>query len=130
MKRRNFVQRSLAAVSTLAVSSVYGSPPPSPDEVGIRRAQQAKSMPVAKPFKLNYAPHDGMFKNNAGTDFVDQIKFMHDQGFRSVEELLQEVDSALYAAKAAGRNRVSFAKADVALDGKLVPPVAATKTLP
>jgi len=37
-------------------------------------------------FKLNYAPHDGMFKNNGGADFIDQIKFMHDQGFRSVED--------------------------------------------
>ncbi len=27
-----------------------------------------------------------MFKNSAGTDFVDQIKFMADQGFRSVED--------------------------------------------
>jgi hydroxypyruvate isomerase len=35
---------------------------------------------------MNYAPHDGMFKNSAGADFVDQIKFMHDQGFRAIED--------------------------------------------
>jgi len=41
---------------------------------------------AGKPFKLNYAPHDGMFKNHAGADFIDQIKFMADQGFRSIED--------------------------------------------
>ena len=35
---------------------------------------------------MNYAPHDGMFANSAGKDFIDQIKFMHDQGFRSIED--------------------------------------------
>lgn len=39
-----------------------------------------------KTFKLNFAPHQGMFANHAGKDFVDQIKFMHDQGFRAVED--------------------------------------------
>jgi diguanylate cyclase (GGDEF)-like protein len=34
-------------------------------------------------------------------------------GFRPVEELLQEVDAALYAAKAAGRNCVKLAKPNV-----------------
>src|SRR5687768_13744073 len=38
------------------------------------------------PFRLDYAFHDGMFKNHGGTDFVDQIKWAHDQGFRSIED--------------------------------------------
>ncbi len=37
-------------------------------------------------FKLNYAPHDGMFENHAGKDFTDQIRFMYDQGFRGIED--------------------------------------------
>lgn len=40
----------------------------------------------AKPFNLNYAFHDGMFAAHAGKDFVDQIKFAYDQGFRSIED--------------------------------------------
>ena len=83
MKRRNFIQGSLAAASTIAISSVYGSHSSSK---GLPGARLAKDMPAGKPFKLNYAPHDGMFKNHAGTDFVDQIKFMNDQGFRAVED--------------------------------------------
>ena len=83
MKRRNFIQGSLATASTLAISSVYGSHESSK---GLPWARLAKDMPAGKPFKLNYAPHDGMFKNHAGTDFVDQIKFMNDQGFRAVED--------------------------------------------
>ena len=39
-----------------------------------------------KPFNLNYAFHDGMFKNHGGNDFIDQIKFAHDMGFRSIED--------------------------------------------
>lgn len=41
---------------------------------------------AGKPFNLDYAPHDGMFKNNGGADFLDQIKYMYDQGFRSIED--------------------------------------------
>lgn len=39
-----------------------------------------------KPFNLDYAFHDGMFKNNGGADFLDQIKWAYDQGFRSIED--------------------------------------------
>jgi hydroxypyruvate isomerase len=27
-----------------------------------------------------------MFKNNGGEDFLDQIKWAHDQGFRAIED--------------------------------------------
>lgn len=40
----------------------------------------------AEPFKLKYAPHDGMFRNLGGRDVLDQIKFMHDQGFMALED--------------------------------------------
>lgn len=46
----------------------------------------AKAASLQPTFKLNYGPHDGMFKNSAGAEFIDQIKFMHDQGFRSIED--------------------------------------------
>lgn len=37
-------------------------------------------------FKLNYAPHFGMFKHHTGEDLLDQIRFMADQGFRAFED--------------------------------------------
>ncbi|HKJ79863.1 MAG TPA: twin-arginine translocation signal domain-containing protein, partial [Prolixibacteraceae bacterium] len=40
----------------------------------------------AKEFQLKYAPHFGMFKNSAGDDLIDQIKFMADQGFTAFED--------------------------------------------
>lgn len=39
-----------------------------------------------KTFNLDYAFHDGMFKNHGGNDFIDQIKFAHSMGFRSIED--------------------------------------------
>ena len=39
-----------------------------------------------KPFNLNYGFHDGMFKNSGGTDFIDQIKYGYDMGFRAIED--------------------------------------------
>lgn len=39
----------------------------------------------AEKFKLGYAPHPGMFKNSAGDDVIDQIKFSADQGFTAFE---------------------------------------------
>lgn len=39
-----------------------------------------------KTFNLDYAFHDGMFRNHAGNDFIEQIKFAHSMGFRSIED--------------------------------------------
>ncbi|MEQ1586603.1 MAG: TIM barrel protein [Cyclobacteriaceae bacterium] len=73
MKRRNFIQTGFTAItSALAIGSAS--------------ATEFKPLAAGKPFKLNYAPHDGMFKNHGGADFVDQIKFMADQGFRGIED--------------------------------------------
>jgi hydroxypyruvate isomerase len=41
---------------------------------------------AGKTFNLNYGFHDGMFAAHAGKDFIDQIKWAHDQGFRSIED--------------------------------------------
>ncbi|MBS1506122.1 MAG: TIM barrel protein [Bacteroidetes bacterium] len=74
MNRRNFISRSVAgAAATFSFSQTmaHGDLDPSP---------------AGQPFKHNYAPHDGMFAKSAGEDFMDQIKFMADQGFRSVED--------------------------------------------
>ncbi|NNE69811.1 MAG: TIM barrel protein, partial [Rhodothermales bacterium] len=35
---------------------------------------------------LKYAPHFGMFRHHAGADRIDQLKFMHDEGFRALED--------------------------------------------
>ena len=37
-------------------------------------------------FQLDYAPHQGMFSATAGKDFVDEIRYMHELGFRSIED--------------------------------------------
>ena len=53
---------------------------------GSHTDESLKDNNAEKTFNLNYAPHDGMFKNNAGNNFIDQIKFMYDQGFRAIED--------------------------------------------
>jgi hydroxypyruvate isomerase len=37
-------------------------------------------------FRLNYAPHFGMFKSHAGEDLVDQLEFIADEGFSAIED--------------------------------------------
>lgn len=39
-----------------------------------------------KTFNLDYAPHQGMFSASAGKNFLDEIRYMHDLGFRSIED--------------------------------------------
>ncbi|MBK5278122.1 MAG: TIM barrel protein [Bacteroidia bacterium] len=74
MKRRDFITRTLAtAGSTLVLGNALATPANVPTAPGAT-------------FKLNYAPHDGMFKNHGGDNFVDQIKYMADQGFRAIED--------------------------------------------
>src|SRR5690606_14122423 len=33
-----------------------------------------------------YAPHQGMFAASAGKNFLDEIQYMYDLGFRSIED--------------------------------------------
>lgn len=76
MKRRKFIHSGL-----LAGVSAAGS-------FGIAKAASGVSFDksAAKPFALNYAPHFGMFKEHAGEDLLDQLSFMADMGFRSLED--------------------------------------------
>lgn len=78
MKRRNFVQSSVLAGSALFTSGALGAAPSG--------YSTEESNVTGKPFNLNYGIHDGMFKNHAGADFIDQIKFAYEQGFRAVED--------------------------------------------
>jgi hydroxypyruvate isomerase len=48
--------------------------------------QEAQSRPGGGRFKLLYAPHFGMFRHHAGEDLVDQLRFLHDEGFRALED--------------------------------------------
>ena len=41
---------------------------------------------TGKTFNMNYAPHHGHFANHAGENLVDEIAFMHEQGFRAIED--------------------------------------------
>src|SRR5256885_7789750 len=78
MQRRKFIRNSLATgVTGLISSSVFASN---------ERKEKRINTYDGKPFHLYYAIHDGMFKNNAGTNFIDQIKFAYDQGFRAMED--------------------------------------------
>lgn len=77
MRRRNFLQKGLAATASAFVAG---------QTLAGTADKHERSVPPAKTFNLNYAPHDGMFANHAGKNFIDQIRFMHEQGFRSIED--------------------------------------------
>lgn len=72
MQRRHFMQQSALAGAALITSSAVKA--------------QSKNAAADAPFHLNYGIHDGMFKNSAGNDFIDQIKYAYDLGFRSIED--------------------------------------------
>src|SRR5262245_51976464 len=77
MERRKFLQQStLAGLSTFAIGG---------SAAAMHNSQPANEH-AAKTFNMNYAPHDGMFKNSGGASFLDQIQFMYDQGFRAIED--------------------------------------------
>ncbi|CAM4276863.1 xylose isomerase [Cytophagaceae bacterium 50C-KIRBA] len=49
-------------------------------------SNQLHTLAAEPAFSLKYAPHFGMFKNHAGPDEIDQLKFMHEMGFRALED--------------------------------------------
>lgn len=76
MDRRHFLRRSALAGGTLIVAS------------GSTTAVTSSLLGSdAEPdFHLNYAPHFGLFEAHAGSDPVDQIAFMAEQGFTAFED--------------------------------------------
>jgi len=96
MERREFIKNSAAATAIAAAAgpgSAFAAPsnettspkpasasrPENGAEVASRGSRQHR-------FKLNYAPHFGMFRNSAGEDRLDQLRFMADQGFTAFED--------------------------------------------
>lgn len=72
--RREFLKKStIAAAGATLTSCAFAAGDP-------------VSKPPADGFKLKYAPHFGMFKNYAGDDLIDQLKFMNDNGFKAMED--------------------------------------------
>lgn len=75
MERRNFIKNAAASgIAVAGLGSVMGA-----------SASETVPSNEAK-FKLKYAPHFGMFRNSAGDDLIDQLKFMADQGFTAFED--------------------------------------------
>ncbi|MCX2451023.1 TIM barrel protein [Pedobacter sp. PLR] len=81
MKRIEFLRNSFIATGAVLAGSAVKAVADTPEGVVPKAAAAA-----GKTFNLDYAPHQGMFANNAGKDFLDQIRYMHDQGFRSIED--------------------------------------------
>lgn len=74
MDRRKFFRNS--AIGSMAFTGLAGS-------LSSMASSSAGSSNAAQ-FKLKYAPNFGMFREHAGNDPIDQIKFIHDQGFRAI----------------------------------------------
>ena len=72
MQRRKFMQQSVLAGAGLITAAASKANNNKKDD--------------NETFHLNYAIHDGMFKNSAGNNFTDQIKFAYDMGFRAIED--------------------------------------------
>jgi hydroxypyruvate isomerase len=70
MNRREFLEiGSAGALALSAAAAAWGR----------------MSTPV-RSFDRNYAPHLGMFRHHAGSEPLEQIRFLADQGFRSIED--------------------------------------------
>ena len=67
MDRRTFLQ----AAGALGAGLVFGS---------------TDAAAASPPFRMKYAPHFDQFRRLGGKDPLDQIRFMHDEGFRALED--------------------------------------------
>lgn len=81
MKRRNFLAQSMMAGATGITLSSFSAP-------AILKTMPEKKFKAFEKynFNLNYAPHFGMFRNLAGDDLIDQLRFMADVGFTALED--------------------------------------------
>lgn len=73
--RRNFIKN----ISLSAAALTFGA-----SKINAKDTNLAKSN--TQKFKMNFAPHFGMFENSAGKDNIDQLKYIADQGFTALED--------------------------------------------
>jgi hydroxypyruvate isomerase len=73
MKRRNFIRNT--AVSGMALTGLAGAMGATASESEVSNSAK---------FKLKYAPGLGTFREHAGKDPIDNIKFISDQGFTAI----------------------------------------------
>jgi hydroxypyruvate isomerase len=71
ISRRKFIGTAAAAAAAMSIQNSSIS----------RAADSSKPK-----FKFKYAPHFGMFRHHAGSDLIDQLKFMADEGFTAMED--------------------------------------------
>jgi hydroxypyruvate isomerase len=74
--RREFIRKAVTTgAAIMATPAVFGSE---------AFTKKRKAPDPVVPFKLKYAPGFGMFREHAGSDLIDNIKFCHDSGFRAM----------------------------------------------
>ena len=98
MKRRSFIKKSVAIASAPFITS------------GLLARTIWEKSTGKKPFNLNYAPHFGMFKHNAGDNPIDQLQFMYDHGFRSLE------DNGMKSRSKSDQNKISKKMSRLGMD--------------
>lgn len=74
MHRRNFIRAGLFTGTVLtSASQSLANPVP-------------QTRPGDPEFHMDFAFHEGMFRHSGGNTFIDQIKWAHERGFRSIED--------------------------------------------
>ena len=76
LSRRNFLVATAVAATVSAAPSLAAG----------QGLLQRKSKDTGGKFKLKYAPSFRQFRQHAGDDLIDQIKFMADEGFTAMED--------------------------------------------
>ncbi|WP_289029670.1 TIM barrel protein [uncultured Algoriphagus sp.] len=74
MERRGFIKRVGLGSTFLGLTG------------GMSFQAMGKDSLNAPTFNMDFAPHFGMFRNHAPGGIIDELKFMADQGFRSLED--------------------------------------------
>lgn len=76
LSRRDFAKA--LALSGISLSQFPVTPP--------AFSEKFKTQATKSPFKMKFAPHQGHFKQLAGNNILDQIRFAYDMGFRAWED--------------------------------------------
>jgi hydroxypyruvate isomerase len=87
MHRRRFLEATAATIAAVGAShSAFAQTPPAPAAAPAGPPPPRPAWSQKRTFKLKYAPHIGMFKESAGPDPLEQLRFMADNGFTAFED--------------------------------------------